>query len=333
MPKSDKQKMKLLYLMRILEEKTDDDHRLSLKDIQAALLAYGIAAERKSLYDDMETLRVFGMDIIGTSLGKGYVYHVGGRKFELAELKLLVDAVQASKFITLKKSRKLIKKLGTLTSNHEAGNLERQVYVADRVKTMNESIYYNVDIVHGAISKNKKIRFQYTQWTVEAQLKLKRDGQMYEVSPWALSWDNENYYLVAFDEMDKIIKHYRVDKMMRLTQTDKMRTGREIFEQFNMAAYSRKFFGMYHGTDEMVKLQFVDELAGVVMDRFGKDVTLRREGNGRFTISVNVIVSMQFIAWVAGLGAGAKILSPEPVVDMMRGMVETLAGMYGVGEA
>ncbi|MCL2717553.1 MAG: WYL domain-containing protein [Lachnospiraceae bacterium] len=329
MPKSTNQKLKILYLVKILQEKTDDTHRLSLKEIQAALLAYGISAERKSLYDDIEALRAYGLDIIGESLGKGYVYYIGSRQFELAELKLLVDAVQASKFITVKKSTGLIKKLGNLTSLNEALKLNRQVYVADRIKTMNESIYYNVDILHNAIGSNVKIRFQYTQWTVDKILELKKDGEIYEVSPWALSWDNENYYLVAYDSRDEIIKHYRVDKMMKLSLTEKNREGREFFEKFNMASYSRKMFGMYHGADELVKIQFRNDLAGVVIDRFGKDVTFRLTGESHFTVVVKVAVSMQFIAWIIGLGEGAQIISPDHVVSRMKDTIEKLKKMYG----
>jgi len=336
MPKSTNQKLKLLYLSKILHEKSDDGHRLTLKEIQTALKAYGISAERKSLYDDIETLRSSGLDIIGESLGKGYVYYVGSRQFELAELKLLVDAVQASKFITVKKSTSLIKKLGTLTSKYEAQKLRRQVYVADRIKTMNESIYYNVDILHNAIGNNVKIRFQYTQWTVDKILALKKDGEMYEVSPWALSWDNENYYLVAYDNrgqnpslQEGLIKHYRVDKMMRLSLTEAKREGKEFFEKFNMASYSRKMFGMYHGADELVKIECRNDLAGVIIDRFGKDVSLRPIDENHFTAIVNVAVSTQFIAWIVGLGDGAKIVSPEYVVTRMKETVRMLSDIYG----
>ena len=328
MPKSTNQKLKLLYLAKILQEKTDETHRLTLKEIQSALKAYDIVAERKSLYDDIEALRTYGLDIIGESLGKGYVYYIGARQFELAELKLLGDAVQASKFITVKKSTSLIKKLGTLTSNYEAQKLRRQVYVADRIKTMNESIYYNVDILHNAIGSNVKIRFQYTQWTVNKVLEVKKDGELYEVSPWALSWDNENYYLVAFDDHDGKIKHYRVDKMMHLSLTEDKREGREYFEKFNMASYSRKMFGMYYGSDELVKIELKNELAGVVIDRFGKDVIIMPAGENHFTAVVKVAVSMQFIAWVIGLGDGAKIISPDHVVDKMKDTIKKLREMY-----
>lgn len=332
MARGNNQKLKLLYLMKIFSERTDDEHRISLQAIQTALGEYDIGAERKSLYDDIEVLRRYGMDIIGEPQGKGYEYYLGERPFELAELKLLVDAVQSSKFITVKKSTQLIKKLEALTSNYEARQLQRQVYVADRIKTMNESIYYNVDILHNAISKNVRIRFQYTQWTVGKELQVKKNGEIYEVSPWALSWDNENYYLVAFDQAEAIIKHYRVDKMLKLTLAEAGREGREHFEQCNMAVYTRKMFGMYHGTEEMVSIRFANQLAGVVIDRFGKEVAIRPQPDGYFVAHVKVAVSRQFIAWVIGLGEEVRILSPETVVARMRQTIAGLAGIYDVDQ-
>ncbi|MBS6162288.1 MAG: WYL domain-containing protein, partial [Clostridiales bacterium] len=198
------QKLKLLYLMKILMQETDEAHPLSLAQLVEKLEGYGVEAERKSLYDDMEVLRVFGIDIEKTG-SRNCVYYVGSRTFEVAELKLLVDAVQASKFITRKKSSDLIKKMESLASVYEAGTLQRQVYVGNRVKTMNESIYYNVDKLHTAIYDDKKISFRYTDWAVDftagARVKrqVRKNGRRYAVSPWALTWNNENYYLVGFD--------------------------------------------------------------------------------------------------------------------------------------
>lgn len=330
MARGNNQKLKLLYLEKILLEKTDDAHRLTMPEIQTALQAYDIHAERKSLYDDIETLRKYGLDIIGESKGKSYEYYVGERRFELAELKLLVDAVQASKFITVKKSTQLIKKLEGLASNQEASQLQRQVYVADRIKTMNESIYYNVDMIHNAIAGNVKIRFQYTKWTVKKELQLKKNGGLYEVSPWTLSWDNENYYLVAFDT---IIKHYRVDKMMKISLTEEAREGKEYFERLHLASYTKKMFGMYHGTEELVKIRFSNELAGVVIDRFGKEVLLHPAGEAHFTAHLKVAVSPQFLAWVVGLGSNARILAPESVVAEMKQMIQSLSALYESGTA
>lgn len=254
MAKGTNQKLKLIYLIKILLEKTDDEHSITMTEILEALAAYDITAERKSIYTDFESIRELGIDVIGEQKGKMFYYHVSGRQFELAELKLLVDAIQSSRFITARKSNELIKKLESMASIHEAKQLQRQVYVAGRIKTMNESIYYNVDEIHNAIAANKKIRFQYFKWNVKKEMELRKDGAFYEVSPWALSWDDENYYLIAYDTAAGKIKHYRVDKMLKISCLKDQRDGKELFDKFDMAAYARKSFGMFGGEEQYVKL-------------------------------------------------------------------------------
>lgn len=332
MAKSSNQKLKLVYLMKILLEKTDETHSITMSEIIDALQAYGIGAERKSLYDDLETLRVYGMDIIGTQEDRKYYYHVGNRQFELAELKLLVDSVQSAKFITEGKSNELIKKIEGLASQYEASQLHRQVFVNGRVKTMNESIYYNVDRIHTAIAENSRIRFRYFQWNVDKEMELRHNGAVYEVSPWALSWDDENYYLIAYDSIQGIIKHFRVDKMLNIESSGEQREGKQMFKSFNMAAYARKTFGMYGGVEEWVRIKCDNSLAGVMIDRFGKDVSMTRLNEKQFVATVAVAVSRQFMAWVIGLGDGAEIIGPESVVDEMRKEIKRLAGQYGRSE-
>ncbi len=332
MAKSSNQKLKLVYLMKILLEKTDETHSITMSEIIDALQAYGIGAERKSLYDDLETLRVYGMDIIGTQEDRKYYYHVGNRQFELVELKLLVDSVQSAKFITEGKSNELIKKIEGLASQYEASQLHRQVFVNGRVKTMNESIYYNVDRIHTAIAENSRIRFRYFQWNVDKEMELRHNGAVYEVSPWALSWDDENYYLIAYDSIQGIIKHFRVDKMLNIESSGEQREGKQMFKSFNMAAYARKTFGMYGGVEEWVRIKCDNSLAGVMIDRFGKDVSMTRLNEKQFVATVDVAVSRQFMAWVIGLGDGAEIIGPESVVDEMRKEIKRLAGQYGRSE-
>lgn len=318
MPKGTNQKLKLIYLIKIMLEKTDDSHGLTMPEILAALEAYDVSAERKSIYSDFETIRTLGIDIVQEQQGKTYYYHVASRQFEIAELKLLVDAIQSSKFITEKKSKQLIKKLEGFTSSYEAKQLQRQVYVSGRIKTMNESIYYNVDEIHTAIALNKKIRFQYFQWNIKKETELRKDGQFYEISPWALSWDNENYYMIGFDSEANKIKHYRVDKMLKSTCIEEPREGKELFEQFDIAAYTRKNFGMFGGEEQSVKLKFDNQLVGVVLDRFGKDIIIAPADETHFMIHVNVAVSAQFLGWIFALGDGAEILGPENVVEQMK---------------
>lgn len=328
MPKGTNQKLKLIYLIKIMLERTDEEHGLTMPEILAALEEYGVTAERKSIYNDFESLRQLEIDVIQEQQGKTYTYHVASRQFELAELKLLVDAIQSSKFITEKKSKQLIKKLESLASSYEAKQLQRQVYVSGRIKTMNESIYYNVDEIHNAIASNKKIRFQYFQWNIKKETELRKSGQFYEISPWVLSWDDENYYMIGYDSEAQKIKHYRVDKMLKSTCMDEAREGKELFESFDIAAYTRKSFGMYGGEEQSVKLEFENRLVGVVIDRFGKDIIIAPAGDNRFTIKVDVAVSDQFLGWVFALGDGAKILGPENVVEQMKKLAKKAIEKY-----
>lgn len=328
MPKGTNQKLKLIYLIKIMLERTDEQHGLTMTEILDALESYGVSAERKSIYSDFETLRTLEIDVIQEQQGKTYTYHVASRQFELAELKLLVDEIQSSKFITEKKSKQLIKKLESLASSYEAKQLHRQVYVSGRIKTMNESIYYNVDEIYSAIASNKKIRFQYFQWNIKKETELRKSGQFYEISPWALSWDNENYYMIGYDSNAEKIKHYRVDKMLKSTSMDEDREGKELFDTFDIAAYTRKSFGMYGGEEQSVKLEFDNNLVGVVIDRFGKDIIIAPAGNNHFTIKVDVAVSDQFLGWVFALGDGAKILGPENVVEQMKELAKKAIEKY-----
>ena len=316
MAKSANQKLKILYLMKIFLEKTDSEHGLTLAEISEMLSEYGISAERKSLYDDIDTLRVYGLDI-EVSRDSRVRYYVASRMFELPELKLLVDAVQASKFITAKKSGELIKKLESFSSTYEAMRLQRQVYVANRIKTMNESIYYNVDYVHNAIGENKKITFKYYEWTPQKEKKLRHGGEDYCVSPWALTWDDEYYYMIAYDSAAKSIKHYRLDKMLLISIGDEAREGGEFFSDFDMALYSKQVFGMYGGERTTVLIECDNSLAGVIIDRFGTDVTIM-PSEDKFRASISVMVSPTFISWALGFGGRLKIISPEPVADMLK---------------
>lgn len=290
----------------------------------------GYLQSEKSIYDDIEGLRLFGLDIIMEKRGGTNYYYIGSRRFELAELKLLVDSVQSSKFITAKKSGSLIKKIEELASRHEAKKLHRQVYVADRIKTMNESIYYNVDKIHTAIGANVKITFQYFQWNVRKEMELRHDGELYEVSPWALSWDAENYYLIAFDEKADKIKHFRVDKMLGINLTRERRKGDKSFEKFDISHYTNKMFGMFGGEESVIHIECDNRLANVIIDRFGKDVHMQITDEEHFVAKVKVAVSPQFISWIAALGEGAKIIAPDEVVQQVKAEIERMVRQYGV---
>ena len=306
------QKKKILYLMHILCERTDETHIMSANDLCMALQEYGISAERKGIYSDIDTLRDFGMDIIQVK-GASQGYYVGNREFSMPELKLLVDAVQSSKFITKKKTRELIHKLEGHTSRGQAVQLQRQVYIHNRLKADNETIYYNVDSIHTAIIQNKQVQFQYAEWNIHKQLQLKKNGAFYIVSPWALTFNNENYYLIAYDEKADMIKHYRVDKMQALQPLQIERKGKEQFECFDLAAHMKKTFGMYGGHDEWLTLLCHNDLAGVILDRFGHEVSMIPQDENHFSVSVLVTVSRQFFGWITGIGEQIVIQKPQSV--------------------
>ena len=328
MAAGENQKLKMLYLVKIFSEETDETHAITLQEIIDKLSAYGVNAERRTMYQDIELLGQFGLDIIREQVGKGVYYHLGQRDFELPELKLLVDSVQSSKFITERKSRELIKKLEALVSRNDASHLHRQVVIAGRVKTMNESIYYNVDILHEAINAGKQIRFHYYQWNTKKEMEFRRDGAWYVVSPWCLMWDDENYYMVAYDAEDAAIKHYRVDKMVDLAITDQARLGKKEFRAFDLAKYGKQLFGMYGGDEVRVSVRGENGLVGVFIDRFGKDLIIMPDGEGYFKTSFEVAISNQFLGWIFSLGGGVQITGPESVVHLMQEETKRLMSQY-----
>lgn len=328
MAKSSNQKLKLIYLMKIMLEKTDEDNGLTLAEITANLSACGISAERKSIYDDIEALRLFGIDIVKNQNGRTTDYRVVSRDFEMPELKLLVDAVQSSKFITRKKSSELIKKIEGFASIHQAKQLHRQVFVANRIKTMNESIYLTVDHIHTAITLNKKITFNYFEWNHKKEKVLRHNGALYCVSPWALTWDDENYYLIAYDSESTKIKHYRVDKMLGINVSNDEREGREMFEDFDMAIYSKKTFGMFGGKEENVRLLCKNSMANIIIDRFGTDTVMLPVDGEHFELTVKAAVSPLFLTWLMNFGSDIKILSPENVIEEFKNLANNALSQY-----
>lgn len=332
MPRGINQKFKLYRLAQIMLERTDDDHYITMPEIMSALGEYEITADRKSIYNDLRDLETLGIEVEGEPVGNRYHYHVINRPFELPELKLLVDAIQSSKFITERKTNALIKKLEHLVSKYEAVKLQRQVYVSGRIKTMNESIYYTVDAIHNAISENRKIKFQYYQWNVKKEMELRHNGAWYHISPWGLSWDDENYYLVGYDSGAAQIKHYRVDKMLHIQMSEEKREGKEHFKKLDMADYAKKSFGMFGGIEQQVKLLVANDLAGVIIDRFGKDVMMIPEDEDHFTVNVDVHVSKQFLGWIFSLGEDVRIVGPDEVVGQMKVEIERLIHQYDAEE-
>lgn len=329
MAKSENQKLKLIYLMDKFLKDTDEEHGITMQDILSYLDSNDIKAERKSIYDDIETLRFYGFDIIMEKKDRKAYYKLASRDFELAELKVLVDLVQVSKFLTPNKTNQLIKKLEALTSKYEAVELQRQVHVINRVKNPNEKIYLLVDKLHDAIHKSVQVEFQYANWNLKKELMPKHDGKTYKVSPWALTWDDENYYLIGYDEEETKIKHFRVDKIQSLEVKEEERHGKELFEKFDPATYSKKTFGMYGGDEKRVKLKVDNSLVGVIIDRFGTDIMIIPDNAGDcFTVNVDVAISNQFIGWLIGLSDGVEVIAPESLRSDIKDIAHKLIKKY-----
>lgn len=349
-------KLKLLYIAKLLYEETDEQHRVTADYIVKRLQDKGIVCERKSVYRDLETLSAFGMDIVRGSKGA----YLASRMFELPELKLLVDAVQSSKFITEAKSRELIAKLSHLTNHQEAVKLTNQVVVHNRVKAMNESIFYNVDAIQEAIRENKQITFTYYMWNVDKELVPRRDGARYILSPWFFEWDNDKYYLVGYEEDSAQMRHYRVDKMKSIEVNDTARLGREVYEAIDLSVYGSQTFGMFGGEPTTVRLSVDASLAGAMIDHFGADVwmhktmheisenpsrivqsnvarkednTISEQENVRLSVVVDTVISDRFFGWIFGFGDKIEIVEPCWVRQRYEQMLHNvLDGMGLVGE-
>lgn len=317
MARSEKQKQKLLYLLKILTEQTDEQHPMPMAVLLDKLRAEDINAERKSVYSDIDCLMDFGADIAYNTTREGG-YYLASREFELAELKLLVDAVSASRFITKSKSEQLIRKIEKLASRYEAVQLQRQVYTAEQIKHENESIYYHVDAIHTAIHENRQVSFRYLEWNLQKELVPRKGGKYYRISPWSLMWNDENYYLIGYDAQAGMLKHFRVDKIGPIEMLKERREGEEVFRKCDLSAYSAKTFGMYGGEETIVTLGFPNALVGVVIDRFGKDIVIRKQPKDYFEVHVKVMVSRQFYGWLAGIGKEAKVISPISVREGYR---------------
>ena len=300
-------KLKLLYLARFMARQTDEQHPKTVQEMIDHLALYGISAERKSIYDDLELLRVYGMDIQSVK-SKSYGYFLGERDFQLPELKLLIDVVQASPFLTRAKSMELIGKLETLTSQPQAHQLRRQVYVMNRVRTHNEKLYYIVDGINAAINENRRISFRYFDWTVDGQKAYRRGGALYTTDPVALCVDR-NYYLVAYDAQLGDYRHYRLDRMDSLTVTDQPRS--DLPEDFDLGSYVKSRFDMYRGETVTVTLRFANHLRNVVIDRFGTDAHMRADGGDTFSLTAPVEVGPTFYGWLFQFGSEAEILTPQ----------------------
>ena len=320
-----KQKIKLLYIMEVLLKNTDENHCMSAQDLIDYLAENEIEVERKTIFSDIATLKEFGLDI-GMSKQKGKSgYYIISRDFELAELKIIVEAILSSRYISAKKSKELISKLETLVGPSEKKALEREVFVSGRIKTENESIYYNVDILHNAMTDNREISFSYLEWNAQKELVPRKGGKIYRVSPWALTVKDDNYYLIAYDSVGEIIKHYRVDKMKDIHPILRSsRLGRDEFNVYDLGQYTNQNFGMFSGDADIVSLVVPEEKIGIIFDRFGKDIDVRPVKKGIYSCRVPVLVSKQFFGWLVGIGKDIKLAAPKSVVAQFKKYLEDI---------
>lgn len=314
MSKSINQKLKLLYIADFLYQKTDEDHSVTTAEIIDMLESVGIEAERKSIYSDIEALKLYGMDI-NISKGRNSGISLLSKKFQIAELKLLVDAVQSSRFITKKKSFDIIKKLSELVSTYEREELQREVYIINRIKNDNESIYYSTDTIHKAIQTDRMISFRYFNYGTDKKKIYHNQGNLIKVSPFGLQYDSEKYYLIAFDGYASKIKHYRVDKMEKVEIINESRDGKGYFRKFDLAEYSNATVTMFSGEIAPVTLKLPEKFAGAVIDKFGKKCKFIPTDDGEFTVVVNVTMTPTLYSWVFTFGGEIKITAPEKAVN------------------
>ncbi len=335
MPRSGgNQKLRPMYLYKLLFTETDEQHPLTRAELsEMLLLRHGMEVNRKTFYDDLQYLQEMGADI-AKGAGKG-TYFLASREFEMPELHLLVDAIQSSQFITEKKSRTLIEKLTTLCSRYEGGQLRSNVRLARRNKAVNESIFYNIDAIYRAITGGRQLSFLYFNWELQdgkLSRAYRREGALYTVSPVAVTWDDEKYYLIAYNSEAGALRHYRVDKMEKLSLVDKPRSGGELLESFDSGEYTAQHFGMYGGKTMSVTLRFKNEMLGVAVDRFGKDAHIRPDGEAHFLLTADVTVSPQFFGWLFSLEDTVELIAPDEAVHALQTLLATINSVYRKGE-
>lgn len=327
---SESKKLIPVYLQQLFLEKTDKNHFIRMPEILSFLETKGIYADRRTIYSAISLLNTADFEIIGVQEKGGYKYHHPNRTFNTNELKFLIDSVAASKFLTERKSRELIEKIKSLGCIYNRESLNRNVLLGNRIKSMNDKVLKNLDIIYAAISGNNKLIFEYVKWTPERKLVSMRKGQTYSASPFAVTLNDDNYYLIAYDDKYHNIRHYRIDKMQAINISPAAREGREYYKQFNIAEYKQKTFGMFSGKEESVKLQCNNSIAGVIIDRFGENAAIRPDFDNPkvFIARVTVNISPQFYAWLFALGTDVKILSPESVIHDFSAMTDSVLKQY-----
>lgn len=325
MPKSDNQKLKIFYILDYLEKNSHQDHLVRASELISMLdRQHNISCDRKTVYSDIAALQEYGVDIVSIP-GKNGGYYIASRNFELPELKLLIDAVQSSRYLTEKKSRELIEKLCRECNEQDAKLMKRSVLVSGRVKSMNETIYYSVDAIQEAIAQNRQISFRYFDWDFGGKRKYRE--KPYTASPYGLCQDNENCYLLALSERHGVTS-YRVDRMSDIQLTNDARTPCPELTGKALTDHANRLFQMYSGDAVAVKMRFHKSLLNVVIDRFGKDTMLIPDGDEYFNFTVSVAVSPMFLSWIIGFGSKARILYPQSVADACKQLCAEAMSQY-----
>lgn len=311
---------RILMLLEYLYTKTDEQHPATIIDLLNHLAAAGIKSERRSVYSDIAILDELGVDVICLKSRQNQ-YYIGARHFQLPELKLLVDAIQSSRFVTPKKSAELIDKLRLFAGEHQAQQLDRQIYMDGMAKPENERIYYTVDIIHNAIAADRKITFQYGDYTPDKKKVYRHDGMRYTLSPYGLLWNRDYYYVVGFYERRGEVSSFRVDRMENAAISNEARI---MQDGFDIRDYGKEIFGMYPDKVERVELLCRNDMMRSIVDRFGEDVETAIYDSEHFKATVEVAPSPPFFAWVFTFGGGIQIISPEDVITEMREMASWL---------
>lgn len=321
-------KLGLLYLKDYLEKQSDEYNPVTMKDIKDMLAEHDIISDRKTIYTDLKTLSEdYGLDLIKA----GYRYYVASRDFELEEIKLLIDMVLSSNFITEKKTKKLIEKLENQVSVHEGKKLNRRIYVRKN-KTNNENVYLNIDKISEAINSNRKILFQYFSYNIQKQKELRHEGKIHKISPYALIWVDQNYYMLGYDTEYREMRHYRVDRMTNISLSDEYRQGKKLFEKTDMSVYTNKVFYMFTGDETEVKFRCKNNVIDAIMDRFGDEIIIVPDADGYFTFSTEVVVSPQFFAWLSAFGTDVEVVHPRSVRKKIYNHFTSIADMYDDSE-
>lgn len=339
MPKSEKQKLKILYIAKFFLENSDENHSVVANDICDYLESEcEITAERRSVYRDIALLRdVFGMDIEGTRGGK---YRLLSRQFEFDDLRLLAECVHAAKFISAPKAKELVETICEFCSIYQADDLRTDTFLCDRVKTTQKGTLNIISTINGAMTTRRdgkphephKITFKYLKYSIDdvhSQVERKK-GETYKVSPYKLLINEGNYYLLAFDDKSQQMRTYRIDRMKNVNETYEPRDGADEYYSIDMTSFTRRTFNMFGGNKKRVTISFINSLLDTAIERFGTsgDVYYMPTGKHRFNVTADVEISPQFFGWICGFGKSAKIISPQEVVDKMEKYVEDIYKLY-----